>query len=506
MIEGQRTVSVALDLHPEARRVVLVSGSSPLDRTVEGFILKLVEARAPGMETLSLGGLALDEQLRRLAGLPGRQRGDLRLLPSRLPGPVRGGSRRPRPRDPSLGRAGVRILGDLPGPRDRGRRRGTARGRRGAGRPPHRSHPPGRGRVVHPARSRNRPGSSCSTGGSSGAGAIAEERLPEGSAVLFREKTLWSEHRGKVLGGIAVLLAQALLIGTLLVERRNRLAAQAGLEAAERRYRTVADFTHDWEYWRRPDGSFAYVSPSCHRTTGHEAAEFERRPALLDEIVLEEDRAAWKEHDEEAQGRRSPSRLEFRIRAAEGQVRWMDHVCSPVTGEDGTYLGVRGSNRDVTEKKRVGGAAAQGPGRDRAAARAARGRQHLPARTGGAGAGLREHHRRQRRPALRPLPRPAGGAHVEHGPPPGRDGRREGARRPRPPQPEPPPGPPPRQAQLRGAAALPRRERALRAREGRFHRGGRPAQGPLRGRRRRPPSSSTRSASCPSSCRPSSCG
>ena len=114
--------------HPEARR-----GAGPRDGN------PVARGACPRRAAPAVGGTA------------GRQRGDLRLLPSRLPGPVRGGSRRPRSRDPSLGRAGVRILGDLPGPRDRGRRHGTARGRRGAGRPPHRSHPPGRGRVVHPA-------------------------------------------------------------------------------------------------------------------------------------------------------------------------------------------------------------------------------------------------------------------------------------------------------------------------------------------------------------------
>jgi formate hydrogenlyase transcriptional activator len=181
---------------------------------------------------------------------------------------------------------------------------------------------------------------------------IDETKLPAGSAVLFREKTLWSEHRGKVLGGIAVLLTQALLIGTLLVERRTLIVAQAGLAEAERRYRTVADFTYDWEYWRRPDGSLAYVSPSCHRTTGYEAAEFERQPALLDEMIVEEDRPRWNAHAEEAQAGTDASPVEFRIRTAEGQVRWIDHVCSRVTGEDGTYLGVRGSNRDISEKKR----------------------------------------------------------------------------------------------------------------------------------------------------------
>ena len=32
-------------------------------------------------------------------------------------------------------------------------------------------------------------------------------------------------------------------------------------------------------------------------------------------------------------------------------MRWIEHVCLPVKGEDGRFLGLRGSNRDVTEKK-----------------------------------------------------------------------------------------------------------------------------------------------------------
>ena len=122
---------------------------------------------------------------------------------------------------------------------------------------------------------------------------IDEATLPAGSVVLFREKTLWSEHGRTILGALALLVAQTLLIGALLVARRQRIRAQAGLREAEQRYRTVADFTHDWEFWRRPDETFAYVSPSCARLTGYEAAEFYRRPSLLNEIVVEEDRPRW---------------------------------------------------------------------------------------------------------------------------------------------------------------------------------------------------------------------
>ncbi len=33
-------------------------------------------------------------------------------------------------------------------------------------------------------------------------------------------------------------------------------------------------------------------------------------------------------------------------------MRWIDHVCTPVTSGNGRFLGLRGSNRDITDKKR----------------------------------------------------------------------------------------------------------------------------------------------------------
>ena len=168
----------------------------------------------------------------------------------------------------------------------------------------------------------------------------------------FRAPDFWADHKWEVAGAVGLLFGQSLLIGALLAERRSRRRAQTELVEAERRYRTVADFTSDWEYWTRPDGSFAYISPSCTAITGYDAAAFTSRPALLTDIIVEEDRAGWAEHRHGAGASTAPVRLEFRIRTAAGETRWIDHVCAPVIGEGGANLGTRGSNRDVTERKR----------------------------------------------------------------------------------------------------------------------------------------------------------
>jgi signal transduction histidine kinase len=60
---------------------------------------------------------------------------------------------------------------------------------------------------------------------------LDEGRLPSGTAVLFREPTLWQRHSTPILVTLALLAAQSVLIGRLLVERRRRRAAQLANES-----------------------------------------------------------------------------------------------------------------------------------------------------------------------------------------------------------------------------------------------------------------------------------
>jgi PAS domain S-box-containing protein len=180
---------------------------------------------------------------------------------------------------------------------------------------------------------------------------IDERLLPSGSTVLFRQPTLWSQYKLPVIAGLSLVAIEGLLIGALLFERRRRRFAQTDLFEAEQRYRTVADFTADWEYWIRPDGSFAYVSPSCLHVTGHDSAEFRRRPALMTDLVVDDDRQAWESRHLQASRGLGPLNLESRIRTKGGELKWLDLVVSPVAAPDGRSLGVRGSARDVTAKK-----------------------------------------------------------------------------------------------------------------------------------------------------------
>jgi PAS domain S-box-containing protein len=138
------------------------------------------------------------------------------------------------------------------------------------------------------------------------------------------------------------------LVGFLrdITERKH---TELALQESEEKYRLVAEFTHNWEWWLGPDGRFRYVSPSCQRITGYAADEFMSDPDLLLRIVHPEDAAAVREHLRVAllPGPRTTS-LNFRIITRDGVTRWIGHSCQAVRGKDGEWMGERASNRDIT--------------------------------------------------------------------------------------------------------------------------------------------------------------
>ncbi len=118
-------------------------------------------------------------------------------------------------------------------------------------------------------------------------------------------------------------------------------------------YHTIADYTHAWEFWLDPEERFVYSSPSCKRVTGYEAAAFYADPDLLRKIILPEDLDKCSGHHHDARPDGDSGNLVIRIRHGDGSVRWLEHICQSIIDESGTYLGTRGSNRDITERKQM---------------------------------------------------------------------------------------------------------------------------------------------------------
>jgi PAS domain S-box-containing protein len=131
---------------------------------------------------------------------------------------------------------------------------------------------------------------------------------------------------------------------------------QAGdaLRQSEEKFRTLVDWTYDWENWIDPQGNIVYTSPSCERITGYSPDEFINNPDLIVQIVHPDDRDDYEEHHhivhDEAAG---VNKIEYRIIGRGGEEHWIEHVCRPLFGADNRYLGRRISNRDITERKQT---------------------------------------------------------------------------------------------------------------------------------------------------------
>ncbi len=133
---------------------------------------------------------------------------------------------------------------------------------------------------------------------------------------------------------------------------RRRMMEQA-LRESEEKFRTIADFTSDWEYWLAPDCRFVYVSSSCEKVTGYPAEEFYQCPDLINRVVHPEDHGLLTCCDIKQVAPRDGMHVgvDLRIITCTGEIRWVSHSCRPVYSKDGRFLGRRGSNRDITDRR-----------------------------------------------------------------------------------------------------------------------------------------------------------
>ncbi len=152
-----------------------------------------------------------------------------------------------------------------------------------------------------------------------------------------------------------VLAIAVLVFSTILVAITIVAAFARRLRNAAERYRLVADYAYAWETWVDEQGCFRYISPASTLVTGYTPAEFQEDAELLARILHPDDRARVLHHlgSGAADSHDEGDHRVFRLIHKDGGTRWIEHNCQPVYGEDGHYLGRRGSNRDITVRKQA---------------------------------------------------------------------------------------------------------------------------------------------------------
>jgi len=171
---------------------------------------------------------------------------------------------------------------------------------------------------------------------------IASQHLAEGNYKV----RLDSQNKDEIGN-----LAQGFNAMATAIQQRER-----ALRDSQQGYRILAENSWSWDYWLGPDGIYRYVSPACEQISGHTPAEFLADPGLFERLLHPDDRLLWREHldDSLPQPEQYPHAiLSLRLPSADGSYRWIEHSCRPVFDASGEYLGRRGVNLDMTERKRA---------------------------------------------------------------------------------------------------------------------------------------------------------
>ncbi len=126
------------------------------------------------------------------------------------------------------------------------------------------------------------------------------------------------------------------------------------LRESELLFKTIGDFTYDWESWISPEKNYIYVSPSCERITGYKPEVFLKNPDFLLQLVEDDHKERVRAHFANCLGeQKQVEKIEFEITHADGKSRWIEHICQPVFSPKGEYLGRRASSRDISIRKKA---------------------------------------------------------------------------------------------------------------------------------------------------------
>jgi PAS domain S-box-containing protein len=142
----------------------------------------------------------------------------------------------------------------------------------------------------------------------------------------------------------AKLVGQALFDATLSINRR-----EAELRESEARFRNMADYAPVMIWVTGPSGQCTFLSQSWYEFTG-QTSETGLGLGWLD-ATHHDDRAHSQKVFLNANAKREPFQLDYRLRRKDGAYRWVIDSARPRFSANGEFLGYIGSIIDISDRK-----------------------------------------------------------------------------------------------------------------------------------------------------------
>lgn len=194
---------------------------------------------------------------------------------------------------------------------------------------------------------------------------INEKDLPPGSVIRFREVSFWELYGWTIIGLIAAVIFEALLIAWLLFLRRRRRQVEVENERlareSEAQHKQLDEVVSNvpglvWETRLEPGSNeykTTFISDYVEEMLGYTAAEWMAQPAGFGLRLMSDDeeraRADQASKNVIASGKAGFS--EFRWKAKDGHIVWVESHLSPILDATGKVIGLRGVTLDITERK-----------------------------------------------------------------------------------------------------------------------------------------------------------
>lgn len=194
---------------------------------------------------------------------------------------------------------------------------------------------------------------------------ISEQNLPPGSIVRFKEPTVWEQYKWHIVGIISLCILEALLIAWLVVSLARRRRAEKEREGfaqlAEAEHRHLEDVVANvpgvvWES-RIHNGHHArqaeFVSQYVEQMLGYTVEEWLATPGFFQSLIPEEDREAVERETTAILESGKEGVIQCRWVAKDGRVLWVEAHLAVMHEETGKVIGLRGVTMDITERKRA---------------------------------------------------------------------------------------------------------------------------------------------------------
>lgn len=162
-------------------------------------------------------------------------------------------------------------------------------------------------------------------------------------------RTLWELHPKVIIGTVAALLVQSVLIAALLFHSRRRWLAEDKLRLSEARYRGVVESQREMVCRYLEDTTLTFVNDAYCRYFGKNRGELIGVPFLS--LIPESSHPTVHATIDQAIRNRTTVSQEHEILLPDGSTGWMFWEDHAIFDDSGNLQEMQGAGRDITKRK-----------------------------------------------------------------------------------------------------------------------------------------------------------